>query len=285
MIKLSQSVQLFLCRGYLGQSQSKTELKFVREIENLPDYGFHLFEVSTEKAVSTAVPNHQLNRKSRLLLGVHIEGIFLFDPSSDISTSHRVTSSFYWHRIARIQYDKTRFQLLMDSSDKVKFYVSETKAKLMFDLSSAHHQHSNKTRRAEDGQPSTAEHREPQRALRSLKSRLLSRRRSESSGRKLYTGTPTSGTAVPAVAAGRTLLKGQMRRSLTTAAMASPGKSKTPSKDSNYLVKRLAHYTSMADALMHTKERPNNNSQKEDKLNLSDKENSTPVTSSAKNYR
>ena len=116
--------------------------------------------------------------------------------------------------------------------------------------------------------------------------------------RKLYTAggcTPTSGTSVPAVAARRTLLKG-MRRSLTTAAMASPSPQKKGGRDNNYLVKRLAHYTSMADALLHTKEKqPNNNCQKSEsdvrsqnsELNLSDKENSTPVgtNTAAKNYR
>ena len=52
----------------------------------------------------------------------------------------------------------------------------------------------------------------------------------------------------------------------------------------SYLVKRLAHYTSMADALIHTK--ASSKSGHEEKLNLSDKENSTPVIGgSAKNYR
>ena len=54
----------------------------------------------------------------------------------------------------------------------------------------------------------------------------------------------------------------------------------------SYLVKRLAHYTSMADALIHTKSQASSESGHEEKLNLSDKENSTPVIGgSAKNYR
>ena len=71
--------------------------------------------------------------------------------------------------------------------------MSETKSKLLFDLASAHHQFSNKLRQqlaaetaAAASQAVTAsstEYREPQRALRSLKSRLLSRRKSEGATR------------------------------------------------------------------------------------------------------
>lgn len=306
-----------LHRGYLGQSQSKTELKFVREIENLSDFGFHLFEAGTSSG--------SCSQKRKL--GVHIEGIFLFDESvNDLATSHQVSASFFWHKINRIQYDKTRFQLLVgdeqeaDTGDKagggggqkVKFYVSEMKAKLLFDLASSHHQYSNKLK-ARDNQrveiEEQLEYREPQRALRSLKSRLLSRRHS-SSQRKLYTSTtPTSAKSTLPTSARRALLKsggstplvGGLRRSFTTAAMQSPSKKgvggRTPlKKEENYLVKRLAHYTSMADALVHTKEaaaaKGKRTAEEEETsssqsgataLNLSDKENSTPVNN--KNYR
>ena len=154
-----------LHRGYLGQSQSKTELKFIREIQDLSDFGFHLFEVQLEKSENS--------RRSRRLLGVHIEGIFLFETSCDFAQSHKVLASFFWHKIHRIQYDKTRFQLLVgdsgEGSQKLKFYVSETKAKLLFDLSSCHHQYSNKLK-AKDNQrvecrSAELEYREPQRSF------------------------------------------------------------------------------------------------------------------------
>ena len=52
--------------------------------------------------------------------------------------------SFFWQSVTRIQYDKSRFQLSVQqkgesAATKVKFYVSEVKAKVMFDLASAHH--------------------------------------------------------------------------------------------------------------------------------------------------
>ena len=98
-------------------------------------------------------------------------------------------------------------------------------------------------------------YREPQRPMRSLKSRLLAKR--QSSQHKLYTT--------------REELESQksLRRSTTVA----PSSTSKMAKTENYLVRRLAHYSSMADALT-TKT-------KDSDLNLSNKENNTPD----RNYR
>jgi hypothetical protein len=77
------------------------------------------------------------------------QGVFLYDQSKDYSTPHKLLLPLFWRNIARIQYDKTRFQMTVAGGNnsldeaknqKLKFIVSETKAKLMFDLASSHHQ-------------------------------------------------------------------------------------------------------------------------------------------------
>ena len=118
--------------------------------------------------------------------------------------------------------------------------------------------------------------------MRSLKSRLLPKR--QTSQHKLYTTRAElqaeSQSSNP---------RGSLRRSTTVAP------SKMPKNDANYLVKRLAHYSSMADALVGTrgqhqltttKSRQNavsakTENTKDSDLNVSDKENKTPD----RNYR
>lgn len=130
-----------LHKAHLGQSQSKTEIKFCKEVQRHDNYGFHFFKVFNDKKMTQAK-----------LLGIHIEGIFLFNISEHNSIPHQITSSFFWHKITRIQYDTGKFQLLVqDEHDKsknhkLKFYAEEIKSKVMFDLASTHHQHSNQLR-------------------------------------------------------------------------------------------------------------------------------------------
>ena len=119
--------------------------------------------------------------------------------------------------------------------------------------------------------------------MRSLKSRLLPKR--QTSQHKLYTTRQEllqeSQGSNP---------RGSLRRSTTVAP------SKMPKNDGNYLVKRLAHYSSMADALVgshaargqHQQTTATNISSetsktntKDSDLNVSDKENKTPD----RNYR
>lgn len=241
-----------LHRAHLGQSQSKTEIKFCREIQRLDNYGFHTFSVRETKKPTTLPKRH---------LGVHQKGLFLFETSRDRFTPHKIMASFFWHTITRIQYDKCRFQLsVTDASSassetgmkKIKFYVSEVKSKLMFDLSSAHHQFHVQQRlngSTESKDHPQVEYREPREtAIRSLKNRLLSKR--QLSQRKLYTRTPTTTTS-------------SLRRSTTMSA-----------GSARLMVKRLTHYTSMADAMAKEEVMPN--------LDTSDKENCTP---NIQNYR
>ena len=127
-------------------------------------------------------------------------------------------------------------------------------------------------------------HKEPhQRPMRSLKSRLLPKR--QTSQHKLYTTRAElldSQGSNPGT-------RGSLRRSTTVAP------SKMPKNDANYLVKRLAHYSSMADALVGNRQQTTTNSRqtaaaqtasktqntKDSDLNVSDKENKTPD----RNYR
>jgi hypothetical protein len=272
-------------RAHLGQSQSKTELKFCRELQRLENFGFHFFDVTRDKKSSSSLPS--LNSSANIIIGIHVQGVFLYEKSKDIFTSHKLLAPFFWRNIGRIQYDKTRFQITLVANSthnsnnnnnnnkddskchKLKFQVSESKAKLMFELASSHHQHSNKLRyqakkleepsgesqTTQEAEVSNAvEYREPprERAMRSLKNKFLSRR--QLTQRKLYTQQPeTSGANT----------RGSLRRSATT----------------NYLIKRLTHYSSMADNLVADK------MDKKDlvkaQLNTSDKENKTPE----RNYR
>lgn len=245
-----------LHKAHLCQSQSKTEIKFCKELQRNDNYGFHFFKVFTDKKMLTSK-----------LLGVHIQGLFLFEPSKNISHPHRIVASYFWHKITRIQYDNGKFQLLVQDepgkSHKLKFYTVDGQSKVMFDLSSACHQHSNQLRLKASVE---LEYKEPQRAIRTLKRKLMPRR--QSSQHKLYT-TNEELT--------RTTRSGSMRRSTTCAPSSMP-----KSSDSNYLVKRLAHYSSMADALVsQSKKNSTNTNAKDSDLNASDKENKTPD----KNYR
>lgn len=276
-------------RAHLGQSQSKTEMKFCREIQRLENFGFHFFSVAADKKSSTSLAS--LTVPTNCLLGIHVQGIFMYERARDILSPHKLLAPLFWRNIARIQYDKTRFQITLTAtgssscsnnnnntnkedskSHKLKFQVSELKAKLMFELSSCHHQHSNKLRyqskqieEPSNGAANAAttsskemeissavEYREPprERAMRSLKNKFLSRR--QLTQKKLYTQQPEA-KATASTAAG----KGSLKRSSTT----------------NYLIKRLTHYSSMADNLVVV-------SDKKDlakaELNTSDKENKTP---------
>ena len=133
--------QLFYRFSILGQSQSKTEIKFCKELQRHGNYGFHFFKVFTDKKLQHSK-----------LLGIHIQGIFLFDATKELSVAHLVQASFFWHKITRIQYDSGKFHLLVQDdhdkskSQKFKYYAEECKSKVMFDVSSAHHQHSNQIR-------------------------------------------------------------------------------------------------------------------------------------------
>ena len=123
----------------------------------------------------------------------------------------------------------------------------------MFDLASAHHQfHLQENWQETNTNTNTVEYQEPKdRSItKSLKSRFLSRK--QLSQRKLFNSTPVS-TPVSS-----------MRRSTTAG--------------SKLMVKRLTHYTSMADALMKK------SGDADDKLNCSNKENQTPNTTK-QNYR
>ena len=252
-----------LHRAHLSQSQGKTELRYCREIQRLDNYGFQNFSVRETKK-PTALPKRHL--------GIHLQGIFLFETSKDPSSPHKILASFYWQNVTRIQYDKCRFQISVkdeksaEKTAKAKFYVSELKSKLMFDLSSAHHQFYVQQRWRKDFETVTTdlgnvEYREPraEKTIRSLKNRLLSKR--QHSQRKLYTKSSSSIT-----------------RSHTTAATTTTPNIGTGSAGDakSLLVKRLTHYSSMADALVkgHTK----SPSHAEKQLDCSDKENLTPNT-------
>ncbi len=242
-----------LHRAQLGQSQSKTELKYCRELQRHDNYGFHMFKVREAKK--------DLLPSARKHLGIHLKGVFIFETSNDKSTPHKKLASYVWRSIVRIQYDKSRFQLVVQESGdkanltKIKFYVSEVKTRLMFDLASAHHQfhlqqrwNSTTSKWPED--TSKVEYREPrEKTIRSLKNRLLSKR--QVSQRRLYTNSSSA-----------------MRRSHTTVSSAS-----------KVMVKRLTHYSSMADAISKAREEDDAG------LDTSNKENRTPKTVSQQNYR
>jgi hypothetical protein len=136
-----------LHRARRGQSQTAAELAFCREARSaMQDYGCHLFAVRESKRRNEA----DKGRRGRRHVGIHGGGISLFATAANALEHHRLLASHAWRDIARIQYDKNRFQLTVrqcgasgeDSSaaTKLKFYVTEVKAKVMFDLSSAHHQ-------------------------------------------------------------------------------------------------------------------------------------------------
>ena len=110
-------------------------MKFCQELQRHDNYGFHFFQVFADKKLS-----------SSKLLAIHLQGIFLFEASKSTSVPHRVLASFFWHQITRIQYDNSKFQLLVEDAEKLKYYTSESKSKVMFDSSSTHHQHSNQLR-------------------------------------------------------------------------------------------------------------------------------------------
>ena len=62
-----------LHRAHLGQSQSKTEIKYCKEVQRNDNYGFHNYAVTESKKQLTS------NRKKHL--GIHLQGVFLFETS------------------------------------------------------------------------------------------------------------------------------------------------------------------------------------------------------------
>ena len=252
--KQSRAFLAKLHRAHLGQSQGKTELKFVKELQRSDNFGFHFYSVRETKKPTSLPKRH---------IGIHLQGIFLFETSRDKSIPHKILASSYWQNITRIQYDKSRFQLSVRDADdpektvKMKFYVSDSKSKLMFDLASAHHQFYSQQRWSRGlgvsvgKKDERVEYREPrERAIRSLKNRF----RKQASQKKLY----TKGSE-----------RAAMKRSAAVTAAGAGGCNAATAAGSNaakLMVKRLTHYTSMADALAKDKKR----------LNTSDKENETP---------
>ena len=260
-----------LHRAHLGQSQSKTELRYCREIQRMDNYGFHNFAVSETKKPSNSNPSSVSRHGHRRHLGIHMQGVFLFETSRDRSVPHKIISSFFWGSIGRIQYDKTRFQLSVREEGgggggerKAKFYMSEVKSKVMFDLASAHHKFYMQQRWANNGgnSPNNAnaeddnrvEYRTPkEKAIRSLKNRLLSK--NKLSQQKLF----TSSKAVASSSSSSS--SSSMRRSTTVS-------------NAKLLVKRLTHYSSMADAVVDGAGTKTMGGE----LNESNKENQTPNT-------
>ena len=136
------------------------------------------------------------------------------------------------------------------------------------------------------------QYKEPQRPMRSLKSRLMPRR--QSSQHKLY----TTAKEISSNSTNSSSLRGSLRRSTTVAPSSMQSNShhnqqpKNSMADPKYLVKRLAHYSSMADALVgggggnSLQKKKIQNSKLSTKnssdLNVSDKENKTP---DQQNYR
>ena len=305
-----------LHKAHLGQSQSKTEMKYCQELLRHSNYGFHMFKVSTDKKC----------QQHSKLLGIHLKGIFLFDAQPSESSNynknhpqnyysqqqlpHQILASYFWHKITRIQYSSGKFHLLIQDAEsrshKLKYYTSTSeaavnnesyKSKLMFDLSACHHQHSNQLRLQQTTTTTTnnnavcLQYKEPQRPMRSLKSRLMPRR--QSSQHKLYTTAKEISSNSTSSS-----LRGSLRRSTTVAPSSMQPTNPTKPKNSNsssvaadpkYLVKRLAHYSSMADALVGgggiggtLQKKTQNSKSKNSDLNVSDKENKTP---DQQNYR
>lgn len=235
-----------LHRAHLGQSQSKTEMKYCRELQRLDNFGFHLFSVSENKRTTPDLASSKT-------LGIHTQGIFLFNTSKDLTVAHKIMASFFWHKISRIQHEKGLFQLLVQDrqkAHKLKYHVWDHKAKLLFALASAHHQHNQQLRLKQPVISSgsfpheclTNDNKGPPRSIRTLKSRLLFKK----SPRKVYTNTPNGA-------------RGSLRRSTTV--------SSDTKNNPRHVIKRLAHYSSMADALL------------EAKSHTKDKENTTPPQS------
>ena len=50
-----------LHKAYLGQSQSKTEVKFCKQIQRHDNYGFHFFKVMADKKKSTSRRNQSVH--------------------------------------------------------------------------------------------------------------------------------------------------------------------------------------------------------------------------------
>lgn len=309
-----------LHRAHLGQSQSKTELKYCKEIQRLDNFGFHTFSVQETKKTSSTLnlssssassTSHQLHphqscgKFGARHIGVHLQGMFLFETSKDPAVSHKIIGSFSWHQISRIQYDKSRFQLsVQDSEDKektfkLKFYVAELKAKVMFDLSSAHHQFyiqqrwnsaknlanggsgvgmedSSQRKRGNNNGSDQVEYREPkEKTIRSLKNRLLPKR--QISQRKIYTKNSSLRSSTPSVSSGHSSTSVTSR---TNSRRSSTGSATTGAK---LMVKRLTHYTSMANTKDHKKDSfvtetgcSPNKMEDDSPLNTSNKENQTP---------
>merc|ERR1719242_859729 len=67
-----------LHKAHLGQSQSKTEMKYCQELLRHSNYGFHMFKVSTDKKC----------QQHSKLLGIHLKGIFLFEANQPSSESN-----------------------------------------------------------------------------------------------------------------------------------------------------------------------------------------------------
>ena len=299
-------------------------MKYCQELLRHSNYGFHMFKVSTDKKC----------QHSKLLgihlKGIFL--FEASPPPTEFSNKnhhqnynnishqlpHQILASYFWHKITRIQYSSGKFHLLIQDSEsrqshKLKYYTSTSeasavesyKSKLMFDLSACHHQHSNQLRLQQNesnrvesshtrNNTDVVQYKEPQRPMRSLKSRLMPRR--QSSQHKLY----TTAKEISSNSTNSSSLRGSLRRSTTVAPSSMQSNShhnqqqqpKNSMADPKYLVKRLAHYSSMADALvgggggnsLQKKKTQNSKltSKNSSDLNVSDKENKTP---DQQNYR
>ena len=112
------------------------EQNFCQKIMGLQDYGYFFY-------------TGRLNKKTdspSVFFAVHSTGVYFFEISKNVFKPAKQMHFYAWKNIKEIQYNSNKMQLLLSESQagstvsRVKIYLTENKAKHIFDMTELHHQ-------------------------------------------------------------------------------------------------------------------------------------------------
>ena len=108
------------------------EKQFCDQIMSLQDYGYFFYTGRQSKKVDSA----------SVFFAVHSTGVYIFEISKNVFKPAKQMQFYAWKNIKEIQYNSNKMQLLLSettSLTRVKIYLTENKAKHIFDITEMLH--------------------------------------------------------------------------------------------------------------------------------------------------
>jgi len=202
------------------------KLSFCHQIMTQEDYGFHMYTGRENKK----------NDCPSTTFAIHVQGIFFFEISRNVFKPPKVIQSYPWRSIKKIQYSGSKLQLsVLDKTgvSKVRLYMPETRSKHVFDITSAHHKYYLTSLSNAQDEDLAVEKETKSQPLKTFCNRIINY--AKDSSQKQFSSAKDRRRSNPM---GRYGLK------RTTSVSQS---NVSPTIDKKYTVRRLTHYSSMAN--------------------------------------